>query len=190
MNLPLAIPEAITTSRLELRCFRTGDLDSLGRLQRSPGIARYLYWDPPDDEELVARLERRLGDTVVAIDGDRLSWAVTTHADESLVADVTMILTSVEHCQLEIGYTVHPDHQRRGYATEAARALIDFGFGVVGAHRIVGRIDARNHASAAVLEHAGMRREAHLRENELVKGTWTDEVIYAVLFDEWRTSDR
>ena len=138
----------------------------------------------------MARLERRLGDTVVATDGDRLSWAVTTHADESLVADVTMILTSVEHCQLEIGYTVHPDHQGRGYATEAARALIDFGFGVVGAHRIVGRIDARNHASAAVLEHAGMRREAQLRENELVKGIWTDEVIYAVLFDEWRTSDR
>jgi RimJ/RimL family protein N-acetyltransferase len=180
----------MATDRLELRCFQRGDLGALGHLQRSPDVARYLYWDPPDDEELVSRLERRLGDTILATDGDRLSWAVTKRGHSALIADVTMILTSVEHRQLEIGYVVHPDHQGRGYATETARSLVDFGFGVVGAHRIVGRIDARNHASAAVLERAGMRQEAHLRENELVKGVWTDEAIYAVLLDEWRAPTR
>jgi len=52
-------------------------------------------------------------------------------------------------------------------------------------HRITGRLDARNVASARVLERAGLRREAHLVENEIVKGEWTDELIYAILRGEW-----
>ena len=50
------------------------------------------------------------------------------------------------------------------------------------------RLDARNTASAKVLERLGMVREAHLRENEFVKGEWTDEVDYAILEDEWRAA--
>ena len=185
MNLPFSISSPLQTSRLVLRPFEHSDLEELGRLQRTPGIARYLYWDYPDDAELSARLERRLGDTVAEVDGDRLSWAVSTPDSDRLVADVTMVLVSVEHAQLEIGYTVHPDHHGLGYATEAARTLVGLGFNALGAHRIVGRIDARNDASARVLEHAGMRREAHLRENEFVKGEWTDEVIYAILAEDF-----
>ena len=94
--------------------------------------------------------------------------------------------TSVLHRQGEIGYVLHPEHTRRGYATEAAREMLRVGFEGLGLHRIVGRLDARNIASARVLERLGMRREAHLVENELVKGEWTDEVVYALLSREWR----
>ena len=51
-----------------------------------------------------------------------------------------------------------------------------------------GRLDARNEASAGVLARLGMRREAHLRENEFVKGEWTDEFVFAITEDEWRSS--
>ena len=63
--------------------------------------------------------------------------------------------------------------------------MLRIGFEEVGFHRIVGRLDARNAASAAVLERVGMRREAHLRENEFIKGEWADELIYAMLASEW-----
>ena len=56
--------------------------------------------------------------------------------------------------------------------------------------RITGRLDARNAASGRVLERLGMRHEAHLIENEWVKGEWTDEAIYAVLAREWAGPDR
>lgn len=63
----------------------------------------------------------------------------------------------------------------------AARArLRDVSSGGLGLHRVVGRLDARNRSSARVLERLGMRREAHLRRNEQVKGEWTDELVYAV----------
>ena len=56
---------------------------------------------------------------------------------------------------------------------------------MLGAHRVVARLDARNDASRHLLERLGMRQEAHLVKNEFVKGEWTDELVFAVLDDEW-----
>jgi RimJ/RimL family protein N-acetyltransferase len=80
----------------------------------------------------------------------------------------------------------HPEHQGRGYATEASRRLLRIAFEDVGLHRVVGRLEARNTPSARVLEKLGMRREAHLVENEWVKGEWQSEVVLAILDREWR----
>lgn len=63
--------------------------------------------------------------------------------------------------------------------------MVRLGFEALALHRIVGRCDARNTASAAVLARLGMRREAHLVGNEWVKGEWTDELVYALLSAEW-----
>jgi RimJ/RimL family protein N-acetyltransferase len=51
---------------------------------------------------------------------------------------------------------------------------------------VIGRVEPRNHASARVLEKLGMRREAHFVENELIKGEWQSELVYALLEREWR----
>lgn len=80
----------------------------------------------------------------------------------------------------------HPEFGGRGYATEAAAVMLRLGFGDLGLHRITGRLDARNTASARVLERLGMRREAHFVQNEIVKGEWTGELVYAMTEDEWR----
>ena len=61
------------------------------------------------------------------------------------------------------------------------------GFELLGLHRIIARCDARNGASARVMERLGMRREGHLVENEFIKGEWTDELLYALLEQEWRS---
>jgi RimJ/RimL family protein N-acetyltransferase len=63
---------------------------------------------------------------------------------------------------------------------------VRLGFKELGLHRIVGRLNGRNTASARVLERLGMRREAHFVQNQIVKGDWEDEVVYAMLEDEWR----
>lgn len=63
--------------------------------------------------------------------------------------------------------------------------MLRLGFDGLNLHRITGRLDARNTASARVLEKLGMRREAHLIDNEHVKGEWASELIYAMLAREW-----
>jgi RimJ/RimL family protein N-acetyltransferase len=66
--------------------------------------------------------------------------------------------------------------------------MLRVAFADLGLRRVVGRMDARNTASAGVLERLGMRREAHLVENEWVKGEWCSELDYAVLADVWSAS--
>jgi len=108
----------------------------------------------------------------------------------AVIGDVVLFQVSQEHRAAEVGYIVHPDHAGRGYATEAAREMLRPGFEIFGMHRIIARLDARNTASARVLEHLGMRREAHFVQNEFFKGEWSDELVYAMLNDEWRESGR
>ena len=95
--------------------------------------------------------------------------------------------TSSEHGTGELGYVLNPAYFGNGYATEASNAMLALGFEQLGLHRIIARIDARNTASAAVLQRLGMRQEAYLRENEWFKDEWTDEIDFAVLASEWRT---
>jgi len=72
-----------------------------------------------------------------------------------------------------------------GYATEAARCVLAFGFGVLGMHRIYATADVRNVASQHVLEKVGMRREGTLRKNQWIHNEWRDTALYAVLEEEW-----
>ena len=97
-----------------------------------------------------------------------------------------MIWLSQEHRSGEFGCVIGPEHQGRGYATEACELMMRLGFVDLRLHRMVARCDARNTASARVLEKLGLRREAHFVENEFIKGEWTDEVVYATLATEWR----
>jgi len=135
-------------------------------------VHRWLYTDAFSEDDSRERLERLLARP------EETGLTLAVERGGELIGDVS--LTVGDHRQGEIGFIFHPDHQGRGYATEATRALIELGFGAFGLHRIVGRAEARNVASARVLEKAGMRLEAHLVENELVKGEWQSELVYAV----------
>lgn len=101
-----------------------------------------------------------------------------------------MIWRDAASRQGEIGYIFNPAYHGQGYATEAARVLLELGFEGLGLHRIYARCAAANTASWRVMERLGMRREAHLRENLFVKGAWDEELIYAMLEDEWRARYR
>jgi len=176
----------LRTDRLLLRAFTAGDLAALTAYRSRPDVTRFLYHDPYDDAAARAALDRLRRRTALRAPGDGLNLAIVLPETGEVAGDVLLIWTSADHRQGEIGYVLHPDHAGRGYATEAARELLRLGFEGLGLHRIVGRLDARNTASARVLERLGMRREAHLRENEFVKGEWTDELVYALLDREWR----
>jgi len=85
----------------------------------------------------------------------------------------------------EIGFTLAPQHQGYGYATEAVRRLLHYLLIEQGKHRVRASCDDRNTRSAAVLERVGMRREGHLLESTWSKGEWTNDLLYGVLRREW-----
>jgi RimJ/RimL family protein N-acetyltransferase len=175
----------LATERLILRPFGDKDLDALLAMQSREDVTRYLNWGPMSRDQardLLARIKKL---TAIGDKHDALRLAVIPRGSTAVIGDVNLWRTSREHGQGEIGYVLHPDHHGHGYATEAMRELLRIGFEDVGFHRIVGRCDARNGASARLMQRLGMRLEAHLRENELIKGEWCDELIYAMLATEW-----
>jgi RimJ/RimL family protein N-acetyltransferase len=176
----------LMTARLMLRPYSMDDFEALYDLQSRPDVTRYLYFGARDREQVRESLRAKIQAAVLDGEGGGLTPAVVLRETGAVIGDVMLRWTSREHQQGEIGYIFHPDHGGRGYATEAAEVMLRLGFEELGLHRIVGRLDARNTASARVLERLGMRREAHFVQNEFVKGEWTDEIVYAILKDEWQ----
>ena len=175
----------IETKRLLLRPFTLDDLDDLYAIQSRADITRYLYWSPRSRDEVRESLVVRVKQGVLETEGDALVLAVERRDTGTVIGSVNLFWLSAEHRQGEIGFVFHPDHHRQGFAREAAIEILRLGFEGLKLHRMIGRCDARNSASARLMERLGMRREAHLRQNEFVKGEWCDELVYAMLATEW-----
>lgn len=182
------LPEAVTTRRLLLRRFESGDLDDLAQILADPEVNRYLYSVPRNRGEARAALDRRLEIPEKTSLENIIHVAVELRESKRVVGDFMLRWQANEHRQGEIGGSLHPDFHRRGFATEIYEALLALAFGHYQLHRVIGRCDARNVASVRSLARAGLHEEAHLVENEYVKGEWTDEIIMALLASEWRAA--
>jgi RimJ/RimL family protein N-acetyltransferase len=180
----------IETERLWLRVCLPEDIDALHDIRSRPDVNRYLYSTAMTRAEVQAKLDERIDRYSKLVQpGDSLLLAVVRKDTGEFIGDVSFNWLPGEHQQVEIGYVLHPAHHGQGFATEATRPLLRIAFQEIGAHRVIGRLDGRNTASARVLAKLGMRQEAHFRENEYVKGEWTDEIVYAILAGEW-SADR
>ncbi|MEV4256704.1 GNAT family N-acetyltransferase [Spirillospora sp. NPDC049652] len=175
----------IRTERLDLRPFRDEDLEALYVYQSLPEVARFLYWEPRSLEESRSFLREKKAAAGWEREGDWLALAVEWRERGEVIGEVNLQWSSRRDRTGEIGYIFNPAYHGKGFATEAARAVLRLAFEDAGLHRVVGRLDARNDASARVLERLGMRREALLVENEFVKGEWASELVFAMLRREW-----
>ncbi|MEV7416576.1 GNAT family protein [Streptomyces sp. NPDC089919] len=188
----LRIDRPVATARLVLRPFRPVDAEDVHDYQRRPEVARFMRWEPRGPQEARAAVEQMTRETRLLSDGDCLSLAVvlpTEDADADMgtvIGQVELVLLSAEHRQGEIGYVFHPAHQGKGYASEAARAVLRLAFEELDLHRVIGRCLADNTASAGLLDRLGMRREAHFVGARFFKGAWRDDLVYAMLQHEFR----
>lgn len=175
----------VGTPRLRLRPFSRADVDAVYSYRSRPDVAEFLFDPPMNHEECAEAVRARTAQIAFSGEGDKILLAVERRDDNRLVGEVSLIWRSVADQQAEIGYILHPDVHGQGLATEAARALLAFGFEVVGLHRVYARCDARNTGSARVMQRLGMTREAHFREHAQFKGRWDEELIYGILDREF-----
>jgi len=169
----------LRTTRLVLRPFRPDDAPTVQRLAGEREIAASTLTVPhpyPDGaaEEWIATHATAWADQRV------LTLAVTTPGDDALVGAVGLQLAMADR-RAELGYWIGIPWWNLGYATEASRAIIGFGFTSLGLHRIMARHMARNPASGRVMQKLGMQREGVLRQHILKWGVFEDLVVYAVL---------
>ncbi len=185
---PSVSPE-LRTDRLLLRRFTADDLAAIHGYARDPEVVRYMPWGPNSLSQTRAFL-RQVLKTYGSGAGEDHPFAVTLLQDGSLIGGCEISRQpNPDNREWMIGYCLHRGHWGRGYGCELARALICFGFGELGCHRIVATCDPRNVGSWRVMEKAGMRREGLLREHKWQKGAWRDSYIYSILECEWQATE-
>ena len=175
----------IETDRLTLRRYVENDYDDLLKLQSNPDVTRFLLYDVRTPEQVKEALTGRLADVPMDRDGQALTVAVVLRDTGQHLGEVTLFMDSTEHRTGEIGYVFHPESHGHGYAAEATVELLRLGFEELGLHRIIARLDSRNTGSVKLLERLGLRQEAHFVLNYHLKGEWTDELVFAMLYSEW-----
>jgi ribosomal-protein-alanine N-acetyltransferase len=173
----------IQTERLVLGAFEDAEAPELQRLAGAREIADTTLMIPHPYElahaEQFIALQR---DGV--IEGHDLIFAIHRLADARLVGTVALREIDPVHLQAELGYWIGVPYWKQGYATEAARAVVDLGFARLGLNRIYAHHMGRNPASGRVLERIGMQREGVLRHRVRKWGQFEDVVIYSVLRDD------
>ncbi len=175
MKSPPSLP--LHTSRLVLRAYTTGDVEPTLAYYGDIEVSRFLLSEPFALEDAKMAVERRRGQTDPTEPGD--AHALVVEHQGRLVGDLTLKLSG-EQCSVgEIGWCFNPAYGGRGFATEAATALLHVAFEHYDMHRVQAQMDARNTGSARLCERLGMTKEAHLRQDWWSKGEWTDTFVYA-----------
>src|ERR1043166_1226600 len=178
--------DPLPTKRLLLRRLRRSDANSLCSYRSLPEVARYQSWESfgPDN---AANLIESQSHSEPGVPGTWFQVAIVERASETLIGDCGLHCRQDDPRQMEIGITLSPSHQGRGYATEALNCLLHFVFGALGKHRVSAVTDAENHAAAALFKRLGFRQEAHHVEHRWYKGYWDSEFLFALLRREWES---
>jgi RimJ/RimL family protein N-acetyltransferase len=179
----------LVTERLILREFQADDWPAVLAYQADPRYLRYYAWTGRTEEEARAFVQIFL-DQQQAQPRTKYQLAVTLKSTCQLIGNCGIRLEAPGALEGDIGYELDPNHWSQGYATEAARAVVHFGFTQLGLHRIWSWCIADNLGSARVLEKVGMRLEGRQRDKERFKGRWWDTLLYAILEAEWRAAGR
>ena len=174
----------LTTDRLILREFVAGDWQDVLRYQSDPRYLRYYPWTGRTPEEVQQFLGMFL-ENQRQQPRAKFQLAVILRAEDRLIGNCGIRMETADARVADMGYELAPEYWGRGYATEAARAVLAFGFAELRIHRVWANCIAENVASAHVLEKLGMRQEGRLRENEWFKGRWWDTLLYGILEHEW-----
>ncbi len=173
----------LSTPRLRLRPFEDSDAAALFRLHSNRRVMR--YWDssawtePGRADTFLARCR----EMAEAGTGTRL--AVERSADGVFLGWCSLSRWNREYRSAALGYCYDDAVWGDGVATEAARALLEWGFTHLDLHRVQSEVDTRNPASARVLEKLGFQREGTLREDCVVDGEVSDSWVYGLLRREW-----
>ena len=187
MNLELLryrfkhIPK-LETDRLILRSMSASDYEDMYDYAKSSELTRFLLWSPHPSSDYTKKylkfVEKRYRT------GDFYDWAIEEKESGRMIGSCGFTSIDIEHRKGEIGYVINPEFQRRGYAVEAANAILEFGFYDLDLNRIECRIMKENVPSFKVTQKLGMTFEGFLRDAMYVKGEYRTIGICSILKEE------
>jgi RimJ/RimL family protein N-acetyltransferase len=180
-------PVELHGQRVMLREFTSGDLADSLRIVGDDEVTSWLSFDSRNADEARTMLE---GIVTRARQQPRAEYylAAALPADGAVIGFARLGLAGVRAAKL--GFAIRHSDWGRGYATDAAQALITFGFGELGLHRISAAAGPDNAASLAVIKRLGMTYEGRIRDHVFTNGAWRDSLLYSLLAGEWTSDQR
>ena len=179
------LPFPVRTDRLLIRFFEPRDRDLELAIQGDERLFVNLPIDPRTEAEIDETLAKRVGVHSLADVGAVVSLAVETAETARPVGAVQLVPSSLDPVQLSMGWLALHDQQGNGYMTEALRAILRVVFADAEVHRVTADIMVGNEASVRLAERLGFRKEAHFVRSIFARGEWRDELVYALLADDW-----
>ena len=171
------------TPRLVLREFDPQDWIATHAYQQDPRYLRYYDRDSVTEEQAQAMIYAFIL-WEWELPRSKTQLAITLGETGELIGNIGVRREAAGDPLADLGFELAPEHWGRGYATEAARAMVDWGF-ADGLRRIHAHCIADNEASARVLLKAGLRQEARLRDHHWFKGRFWDVLLFGMMRDEW-----
>ncbi len=182
MAFPTTHPE-LTTERLILRAHHDGDIDALYALFTDPATMRY-WGAPPWTEPAQADAMLARGAAGFAA-REAIRFALVLREGGTMIGSCTLFAIDTQNRRAEMGYILAAEAWGKGLMHEALGALLDWGFGPLGLHRVEADVDPRNVASVKALERLGFTREGLLRQRWEVAGEVSDSFFFGLLAPEW-----
>ena len=181
--------EIIETERLLLRKFKYRDTENMLKYWISDPAVQHMYSEPvySTKDEVKELLEKYIKNYEKE---DYYRWAIIDRKENVCIGQIAFFLVDNKNHFAEIEYCVGRDFQGKGLATEAARALLNFGFGKVNFHRIQICHKEHNLASKAVILKCGFNFEGGLRDFFFMGDTYVTRMYYSLLKNEWNTSNK
>ena len=175
----------LTTRRLALREFVEDDWRVVLAYQSDPRYLRFYPWTQRTADDVQAFVQQFIA-WQTEHPRTKFQLALVAVAEAQLIGTCGIRKEHADAREAELGYEIAPRFWGRGYATEAAQAVLAFGFEDLHLHNIWASCIAENTASVRVLEKLGMRQEGRLREHRWMKGRWWDTLLYGILDWEWK----
>jgi ribosomal-protein-alanine N-acetyltransferase len=167
------------TSRLVLRRITVEDADELFLMRSHAGTMQYIGRPLAASVDDALKLIRVIDDILQA--GDGITWGISLKGERELIGTIGLWRIVKEHHRAEIGYLLHHDRLRQGYANEALTKVLDYGFSTIRLHSVEANVNPLNEASLRLLDKHGFVREAWFKENYYYNGVFKDSVIYSLL---------
>lgn len=173
----------LETERLIIRGFKPSDANIVRELAGDKRIADTTLNIPHPYEKGMAK-DWISKHKLKFESGESLHLAITLKPDRQLIGAIGLHIEK-KHCRAELGYWIGKDYWKCGYCTEAARAIIEYGFKQLKLNKVKSSHFARNPASGKVMRNIGMKKEGFRREHVIKWNKYEDLVQYAILRKEW-----
>jgi len=174
----------IETKRLLIRNLEPNDLADFHHYRSDPEVTKYQGFDVFSIEQAADFIREHSG-KIFGTPGEWVQYGIEKKETGRLIGDCAIKLDRQDTRLAEIGISISPREQQKGYARETLLAILDFLFSRDDFHRVTETVDAENTASIRLLKSVGFREEGHFIENIFFKGKWGSEYQYAMLKCEW-----